>query len=147
MRINLYAQNRHVVIIDGVPIVDFMEGDFMEVELHGNAAQRTEGADGPAMNISTAQGATITINLKPTSPSLGVLYKLREAQQEAPYMFSIQLVTGTQEIISASGCAFAKLDAFSSGDAKMKDRKFKFECLECPMDLSEVLSLIGNIGV
>jgi hypothetical protein len=133
-RINLYGQNQHTVIWDGLPISGFMEGDFMEVECDGNEASRTLGGDGPSMNISTAQGGQVSITLMPTSPAIGPLYALREQQRSNPRLFSIVLVTGVQEVINAAGCAYAKLPKFSTGGPKMQGRQFIAECLEVSMD-------------
>ena len=58
MRINLYAQNRHTVVVDGVPLSGFADGDYIEIDVDGNAAQRSMGGDGPSMNISVQQGAS-----------------------------------------------------------------------------------------
>ena len=143
MRVNLYAQNRHTLIIDGVPITDFAEGDWMQVKVDGNAASRTHGGDGPAMNLSTAQGGQITISLKPTSPALGTLYETRDAQS-TPRMFGIVLMTGVEEVITAAGCAFGDLPQFQTGGPTMQPRQFHFECLQVQMDTSAVEAIAGG---
>jgi hypothetical protein len=144
MRINLYTQNRHAVIVDGVPITGFAEGDFLDVELDGNEAQRSLGADGPSMNLSTPQGGKISLSIFPTSPALGVLYGIRDVQAISPRMFTISLITGVEEVITASGCAFGKLDSFSTGADKMAARKFNFECLQIKLDTSGVETISGG---
>lgn len=144
MRINLYAQNRHAVIIDGIPITGFADGDFIEVDLEGNAAEITPGADGPAMNISTAQGGTISISLQPVSPQIGELYALRDAQQKAPRLFTIVVMSGVEEIIRANGVAFAKLSSFSTGGPTQQARRFDFAALEINMDTSGLEAIAGG---
>ena len=144
MRINLYAQQRHVLIIDGIPISGFAEGDWFEFEPDGNAATRTLGGDGPAMNLSVGQGAKASISLMPVSPQLGDLYALREAQEFDPRLFSIVFMSGVEEVLSLSGCAFGKLPSFQSGGPTMQSRKFDFEILEYKMDTSAIESVAGG---
>src|SRR5690242_10865181 len=109
MRINLYGQNRHLLVVDGVRVTGFKEGDFIQVKMDGNSASRTHGGDGPSMNISTAQGGQITFGINPTSPAIGTLYQLRDQQRSNPRLFSTQLITGVEEVIQASGCAWGEL--------------------------------------
>ena len=144
-RINLYAQNRHTLIVDGVAIQGFAEGDFLSVKQDGNAAARTQGADGPSMNISSAQGGNITIELQPTSPALGQLYALREQQLREPRMFSIVLVSGVDETINAAGCAFGEQPQFSTGGPTMQGRQFSIEALQIKMDTSETGAVDGGL--
>ncbi len=144
MRINLYAQNRHTLIIDGVPISGFADGDWAQVKVEGNVAARTQGGDGPAMNLSTPQGGAITVNILPTSPALGILYSIRDSQKTNPRMFSIVLMTGTEEIIKGAGCAFGDMPQFQSGGPTMQGRQFVFECLEIQLDTSAVESVVGG---
>ena len=144
-RQNLYAQNRHVVIVDSVPWSGFADGDYLDFELHGNAATRTEGGDGPSMNLSSAQGATVTIGLMPNSPSIGLAYEAWKAQASSPRMINIQLVTGTEEVITFSGCMFAKLPAAKSGGPVQSARQFSFECLKVIPDISATDSIDGGL--
>jgi hypothetical protein len=143
MRINLYGQNRHVVVINGIAMSGFKEGDYIQIKADGNAATRTHGGDGPSMNLSSKQGGQVTIGLNPTSPLIGQLYALREQQASNPYLFDIQILTGVEELISASGCMFGDLPQFSTGGDKMQGRDFMFEALRIDMDLSAVESALG----
>ena len=114
------------------------------MKVDGNAAARTQGGDGPSMNLSTAQGGTITVNLLPTSPALGVLYSIRDAQRVNPRMFSIVLMTGVEEVIKGAGCAFGDTPQFQSGGPTMQGRQFVFECLEIQLDTSAIESVVGG---
>ena len=145
MRLNLYSQNRHVVVINGVPLSGFADGDYMEFEKEGNEAARTHGGDGPSMSVSTDQGGKITVGLMPTSPSLGMLYSLREAQQANPAYFNVQLITGVEEVVMASGCMFGKLPAAQTGGPTQRARQFAIECLDLKMDLSDTQALAGGL--
>lgn len=144
MRINLYAQNRHVLIVDGVPITGFKEGDWMSVKMDGNAATRTRGGDGPSINLSTDQGGQLTFGLNPTSPLMGVLYQLRAQQSRNPRLFSVQLLTGVEEVISASGCAFGELPQFSTGGDRQQGRDFVIECSRITPDFAETEPVNGG---
>ena len=128
-RIDLYAQNQHVLIIDGIPLSGFANGDWLGIKADGGGATRTHGGDGPALNQTTDQGGQITVNLLPTSPALDELYALREVQKVFPRKFSIVLMTGVQETIYAMDCAFGELPQFQSGGPEMRERQFVFECL------------------
>ena len=145
MRQNLYAQNRHILIVDGQHWTGFADGDYIDFEFHGNAATRTEGGDGPSMNLSSPQGGTVTIGLKVDSPSLGSAYELRDAQRSNPRYINIQLVTGTEEVITASGCMFAKLPASRTGGPVQSPRQFVFEALLMTPDFSASESIDGGM--
>lgn len=145
-RINLYAQNRHIFILDGIPLQGFADGDWLEVKKDGGAAARTNGGDGPAMNISTEQGGSITLSLLPTSPALGSIYAIRDQQAKTPRLFGAALVTGVEEIITAGGCAFSDLPQFTTGGDKMTPRKFLIECLEIKLDNSVIETVTGGFA-
>lgn len=145
MRIDLYAQNKNSLVVNGVPLSGFAEGDWMEIKLDGNAAERTKGGDGPGISISTAQGGQVTFSLMPTSPALGVMYGLRNTQQVNPSLFSVAIFTGVEELISCLGCAFGDLPAFATGGEKMSPRKFVLEFQKIVPDLSDVESLVGTV--
>lgn len=145
MRISLYSQQRHVLIVDGIPLSGFAEGDYLQVKADGNAATRTQGGDGPAMNLTAAQGGQVTIGLLPTSPAIGLLYGVRDVQATQPRLFSIVLMTGTEEVIQAAGCAFGDLPQFQTGGPAMQPRQFLFEALEIKMDQSAVEAVAGGL--
>lgn len=144
MRINLYAQNRHVVVWDGVPLSGFAEGDYIQIKADGGGATRTHGGDGPSMNLTTPQGGQITLSLQPTSPAIGTLYKLRDQQVKNPRLFNISVVTGVEEVIAANGCAYADLPQFQTGGPTMQARQFIAECLEIKLDLSATEAISGG---
>lgn len=144
MRTNIYMQARHSLVVDGVPVVGFAEGDFLQVKLDGNAAQRTQGGDGPAMNLSVEQGGNLTLSLLPTSPALGVLYGIREAQKLNPRLFSVVLMSGVEEVITAGGCAFGDLPQFQTGGPTMQPRQFSIEALKISLDTSGVEAIGGG---
>lgn len=144
-RSNIYIQAEHSILLDGVPVIGFADGDYMSFKADGNAATRTQGGDGPSMNISTAQGGVITLGLLPTSPILGKFYELREAQKSLPRLFSFQALTGTREIIQAEGCGFGDLSQFQSGGPEMRPREFTLEALRIIFDTSGVEQILGAV--
>lgn len=144
MRLNLYAQNRHTIVLDGIPLSGFAEGDYLQVKQDGNAAARSMGGDGPSMNLSTIQGGQITISLMPTSPALGSLYALKDAQVNNPRLFTLAVLTGTEEVITAAGCAFGDTPQFQTGGPTQQPRQFVLECLQIKMDTSGVETIAGG---
>ena len=141
---NIYLQQRHTVILDGVPIQGFAEGDWMGIKLEGAGASRSKGGDGPAMNVTTDQGGQITVTLNPTSPALGFFYGLRDAQKISPRFFSIIVMSGVGEVLMASGCAMGELAQIKSGGPTMQGREFVFECLKINMDTSVLEAAAGG---
>lgn len=146
MRVNLYAQNRHVVVVDGIPLSNFAEGDYLQIKLDGGGAIRTHGGDGPVMNITTAQGGKVTVGLCPTSPALGLMYEIFKNQSTSPRMFSVLLVTGVEEVIQASGCAFGEMPQFTTGGPSMQPRQFEIESLQIKLDDSAVEAIGGGLA-
>ena len=146
MRINLYSQAGHTLVVDGISITDFMEGDCITIDDEGNAAQRTLGASGPSMSISAYAGGKCSVILKATGAANGKLYALREDQQRSTTrrLFSMSLFTGVNETIRITGAAFAKLPAFSTGGEKEGPRQFDFEYLRLELDKSDVESVDGS---
>ena len=146
MRKNLYLQANNTLVIDGVSITDFMEGDCITIDDEGNAAQRTLGASGPSMSISAYAGGKFSVILKATGAANGKLYAIREDQQRASNrrLLSISLFTGVDETIKITGAAFAKLPAFSTGGEKEGPRQFDFEYLKLELDKSDVESVDGS---
>lgn len=140
---NIYLQNRHTLVIAGIPVFGFAEGDFMSVKLEGAAAARTKGGDGPAMNISTDQGGQIRISLLPTSPVLGAMYAIRDSQKTIPALFSVVLMSGVGELIAASGCGMGEPADAKSGGPTMQAREFVFEALKIKMDTSPTTPVAG----
>jgi hypothetical protein len=146
MRLNLYAQNRHTVVLAGIPLSGFAEGDFIEIKVDGNAAELSKGGDGPSMNYSVPQGGKISISLMPTSPALGAVYAVRNQQASTPRLFSMSLMTGTEEVVTAAGCGFADLPQFSTGSEKQQPRKFDIVCLQISLDVASVESILGSVA-
>ena len=144
MRMNLYGQGRHIVVVDGIPLTGFAEGDFISIKADGNAAQRTQGGDGPAMNLTVAQGGQVTLSLLPTSPAIGLMYQIRGAQLVNPRLFNVVVMTGVDEVITAAGCAFGDLPQLATGGPTMQARQFVFEALKIIFDPASVEAIIGG---
>lgn len=140
-RIGAYMQLYNSLLVNGVPISGFAEGDWWSVKPEGGACSRTKGGKGPTLNYSVSQGGIITLNLMPTSAAIGPLYALRQAQQVAPVPFTIQLFSGVSELILAEGCGFGELDSFAGGGPAASARKFTFECVNIVLDPSLTIPL------
>lgn len=141
-RINFYGQNRHTLVVDGIPLSGFAEGDFIQIKEDGNAAVRSLGADGPSMSFSTKQGGNATFSLQSTSPALGIIYGLRKQQEDNQRFFAVIILSGVDELINLGGCAFGDHPQFSTGGPTMQPRQFSLECLSITMDQS-ITSILG----
>jgi len=145
MRRNIYLQSGHVVVIGGIPVTNFAEGDFIQIQTEGGSASRIKGGDGPAMSLSVKQGGKITVSILPTSPALGLLLSLRERMISNGTLFSIVIMSGVEEIITAGGCGFGELPQFATGGDKMTARNFDIECLNINLDTSGVEAVTGGL--
>lgn len=78
-----YSPNDISIIVAGVPVSGFGDGDFVSAEFASDAAMMKEGADGsPAISYKRgARGGTITITLLQTSMSNNYLSSLLFAQK------------------------------------------------------------------
>ena len=127
---DIYLQKGHTLIINGVNISGFAEGDCIRVQPEGNAAIKTKGADGPSLSISTYQGGKLEFDLKPTSPARSIVWGLWRAQSSASGLtgpYTVVLLTGVDEIITVAGL-FGEIPQFSMGGPQMQPRKFPMEC-------------------
>lgn len=145
MRLPLYSQNLHTLIIDGFPITGFADGDWLSVKIDGGGVTRTQGSQGPVLNRVAPQGGQITVNLLPTSRALGDVLGIREDVFSNHRLFNVALITGVEEIITALGCGFGDMPEWGSGGAVMGPRGFVLECTEIKLDASGVKNLPGGL--
>lgn len=78
----IYGQKDTKVIINGVPIFNFMDGTSVRVTFDGGEVEKTEGTDGPGLNIATAQGGTVNFTIRESSINYNYLmglFKLESA--------------------------------------------------------------------
>ena len=140
-RFSLYDQKNHIVVLDGVPLSAFAEGDFLELKQDGAPAVRCFGADGPTMNFCPPAGGHLVLGLSPTSPALDDLQDLWEAQLLATRLFTTVLLSGVNEIFTAYGCAFGETPSFLTGGATIQPRQYQIEFLKIEKELAS-----GEIG-
>jgi len=78
-----YSPNDIAIIVNGVPVSGYGDGDFVSAEYASDAAMLKEGADGsPAISYKRgARGGTITVTLLQTSMSNNYLSSLLFAQK------------------------------------------------------------------
>lgn len=145
MRINLYHQGLHTLVLNGFPITGFSEGDWLEVKVDGGYAEKTQGHAGPVLNWVAEQGGTIQISLNPTSKALGDVIGTRNEAVKSFFLFNIELLTGTQETLNAAGCAFAELPSWRSGGERSGQRQFLINCGKIVLDDSQVKPIQGGM--
>ncbi|MBL4769536.1 MAG: hypothetical protein JKY94_17820 [Rhodobacteraceae bacterium] len=120
-----YDQAAHSVLIDGVLIEDFFEGEgtiaFAPV---GDLITQNRGLDGNALSLGSRRPGDLTIMLKPTSPSLAFLNGILTAQANgAPSLFNVTVTLGVQDVLSLTGCLLQDSEV-SSGGPTMEARPF-----------------------
>lgn len=116
-----YSPNDISIIVDGVPVSGYGDGDFVSAEYSSDAAMLKEGADGsPAISYKRgARGGTITVTLLQTSLSnnylSGLLFNqkaLGGASSTVPIL--IRNAQGGQ-VVSMARAAFQKEPTVSYG--------------------------------
>ena len=116
-----YNQKGQAMIIGGVPLEDYGDGDSVRVVRGGEIGSFTKGLDGAKPNIANDETCTFEVDLKPTSPSNDYLASLLKRQQAAsPEFLNLtgQVIDGTGVIHSASiGIMIAAADVSTGGPA------------------------------
>lgn len=146
MRLPLYSQNLHTLIIDGFPVTGFADGDWLGVKIDGGGVTRTQGSYGPVLNRVASQGGQIVIGLLPISPALGELLSLRTEVRTAARLFNMSMITGTEEIFSAMGCGFGDISEWRMGGPVMAPREFIIECIKLRWTEGGIKSQNGILG-
>lgn len=110
-----YSPNDIQVIVGGVPVSGFGDGDFIKAEYMTDAAVLKEGADGsPALSYKkgVTRGGTITLTLLQTSMSNNILNGLLFVQKTtgvAAGTFPIGILNSQGgQIVTMPRAAFAK---------------------------------------
>lgn len=100
MATTTYDFKKVSVIVDGVFIVGFMDGEPIQVEKNEDDITPHVGAGGDVTYAESAdQTGTITLTLKQTSASLPFLQRLRKSKR----IFPIQIVDSNTNTYRVSG--------------------------------------------
>lgn len=118
-----YDQQGAQLIVQGVPIQDFMDGSSIRYRSGGDEATVTKGLDGATMNLSRDFTATIEFDLKETSSSNDVLGGLAKAQRASLYLdLTVVFIDGAGATHAGSGGAIQKRADVDTGGPSMGGR-------------------------
>ena len=122
----VYSQANTKVLVNGFEIRGFMDGTPITCTFDGGEIEKTEGCDGPALNMARRQGGTIKFTLRENSPS----YLLLEGLQRAQYMAdsalpcNVNVFTGGGRIYELANCLIQQPGELSTGDKKVGGIEF-----------------------
>lgn len=125
-----YDPRNVAVIVNGVEIVGFADGTFIEGERSTERYSADVGAKGDVTFVRSADDTgTITITLKHNSPSNAHLLELWR-QQDDPNAEPITILVQDRNFdgdvgVSGSQCKIVNLPAFSRGD-EVEDSEWQF---------------------
>lgn len=138
----VYNQNEVTVTVDGVQIQDFFEGAPLVYSWDGGEVQKTEGTDGPGINIATNQGSTLRITLRETSRSLTFLQGIRMLQEKGGPGVVVLIRTGAEILVTMLAAFLSRPGELSTGDKQQGGIEYTFTSAD------ESLSglMISNVG-
>lgn len=114
-----YSQKNTTVTVDGVTIRGFMDGASIIVTHDGGEVDKTQGTDGPGINLATNQGMTIQFTLRENSPSRAFLKALRQRQENGGDGVTTVVRTGVNVLHSMPFSFISQPGALNTGDKKM----------------------------
>ncbi len=121
----LYSQANHSVLVDGLALEDFAEGDdVIAFEIIGDAATVTRGLDGNKPSAGSRRPGNLTVRLKPTSSSIERLEELvRQQENGTPRAFRTTVVTGVDDVLTLRDCLI-QANGFNTGGPVMQPREY-----------------------
>lgn len=118
-----------VVLVDGVPMRDFMSGDAVRINRNTEGSSLEVGLDKATTTFSTDQSGTIELDMKGTSISLEKINRLDKAQKTAAAkLFSVMIMTSAAEPIRAEGCSISSPGNISTGGKQASARTVVINC-------------------
>lgn len=120
----VYNQKALTVTVDGVTIMDFFEGAPVTYIWDGGEVDKTQGTDGPGINLATNQGSTLQITLRETSRSIGFLQSLRTRQENGGAGVTVVMRTGAQILLTMADAYIGRPGQLSTGDKRQGGIQF-----------------------
>lgn len=120
----IYNQNALTLTIDGQKIQDYMDGSPVIFTFDGGEVQKTQGTDGPSINLATNQGVTIQFTLRETSRSLAFCIGLRQRQEMGGPGVSVIGRTGADIIVSLIEGYISRPGQLTTGDKMQGGMQF-----------------------
>ena len=120
----VYNQKALTITVDGVTIQDYMDGASCIITLDGGEVQKTQGTDGPGVNLATNQGATIQFTLRETSRSIKFLNDLRLRQESGLAGVTAIVRTGANILMTMPESYISRPGQLSTGDKTQGGMQF-----------------------
>ena len=116
-RNTLFMNQAHcTVIVDGLPVVDFMSGDAIRINRNTEGSSMEVGLDSATTTFSTDQSGTLELDLKQTSLSLDQFGQLNKAQKTAlARLVNGQIITGALASIRLEGMSISSMGNTGTG--------------------------------
>jgi hypothetical protein len=122
----VYSQANTKVLVNGFEIRGFMDGTPITCTFDGGEIEKTEGCDGPALNMARRQGGTIKFIVRENSPSYLFLEGLQRAQYMADTALpcNVNVITGGGRIYELANCLIQQPGELATGDKKVGGIEF-----------------------
>jgi len=114
----IYNQKLVKLIIDGFKISGLFEGASVTVRFDGGEVEKTQGTDGPGMNVATMQGGALIFQLQELSNGHDFLWALSEKQQLGFPGVTAIATLGTGAIVTYINTLVSLPAEFATGDKK-----------------------------
>lgn len=122
----IYRQQITAAVINGYPLQCLADGSPYRIQPVGGETSLTEGTDGGGINIGTAQGNIIEVDLREDSDDHEYLMDLHRNQSEGGPGVPLVFYTGTDYVFSAAEVYVSAPGPLATGGAKQGSRTYKF---------------------
>jgi len=121
----IYGQKDALLIVNGRAISGFMDGAPFKIQFDGGEVAKTEGTDGPGMNIATPQGGTFHFTIRESSPDYDYLLGLYQLESnKTGVTVSASFISGGQMVFEMPRCLIGLPGELSTGDKKQGGTEF-----------------------
>ncbi len=127
--LNLSAQEQHVFIIDKIPNESFAEGDF--IKINRISFPMTQHINGELTSSWLQHTNKIILGLQSKSPIFETVFELlSELTKVQIRSFSIELLSGSNKIVTSKECYFSDESPWSINKPPMDPQQLTIECLD-----------------
>lgn len=122
----IYRQKITAILINGYQLQCLADGSPYRMQPVGGETSITEGTDGGGINIGTAQGHIIEVDLREDSDDHGFLMDIHRNQSGGGPGVPLVMYTGTDYIFSTDEAYVSAPGPLATGGAKQGSRTYKF---------------------
>lgn len=140
----VYSQKEVTVTVNGVTLQDFADGTAVTMTLDGGEVDKTQGMDGPGINLATEQGATLKVSLRETSRSLKFMRDLYVTQKQSNEGCTVVVRTGAKVLYSMPEAFVSQQGELATGDKTQGAQEYTFMSAELEIDNLELNSLFAT---